>query len=169
MSSSEAPSLLKSGHQVDQLWVVPKLGIDNFDVLGVSLHEEVLQIVETALNVGAKLANGDTLARTYLSTDIISNDEDRDIEVITTLPNTVRYLINLADLVQKLIPQAVILFICGCVENASTKSLLAFIATHMLNDSYGLGHMSPCIRLDRHQLSHVSTLIDGPILIKLLK
>ena len=42
MCSSEAPSLLKSGHQVDQLWIVPELGVDNFDVLGVSLYEEVL-------------------------------------------------------------------------------------------------------------------------------
>ena len=72
--STETPSLLKSRHQVDQLWIVPQLGVDNFDVLGVSLHEEVLQIVETSLNVGAKLSNCDTLARTYLSTDVISND-----------------------------------------------------------------------------------------------
>ena len=40
--SAETPCLLKSGHQVDQLWIVPELGVDNFDVLGVSLHEEVL-------------------------------------------------------------------------------------------------------------------------------
>ena len=74
MCSPETPSLLKSSHQVDQLWIVPKLGVDNFDVLGVSLHEEILQIVETSLNVGAELSNSDTLARTYLSTDVISND-----------------------------------------------------------------------------------------------
>ena len=74
MSPPETPSLLKSSHQVDQLWIVPKLGVDNFDVLGVSLHEEILQIVETSLNVGAELSNSDTLARTYLSTDVISND-----------------------------------------------------------------------------------------------
>ena len=74
MCSTEAPSLLKSGHQVDQLWIVPKLGVDNFDVLGVSLHEEVLQIVETSLDVGAKLSDSDALARAYLSTYIVSND-----------------------------------------------------------------------------------------------
>lgn len=75
MCSTETPSLLKSSHQVDQLWIVPKLGVDNFDVLGVSLHEEVLQIVETSLNVSAKLSDSDTLARAYLSTHVISNDE----------------------------------------------------------------------------------------------
>ena len=74
MCPPETPGLLKSSHQVDQLWIVPKLGVDNFDVLGVSLHEEILQIVETSLNVGAELSNSDTLARTYLSTDVISND-----------------------------------------------------------------------------------------------
>ena len=74
MCSSEAPSLLKSGHQVDQLWIVSELGVDNFDVLRVSLHEEVLQVVETSLDVGAKLSDSDALARAYLSTDIVSND-----------------------------------------------------------------------------------------------
>ena len=72
--SAETPCLLKSGHQVDQLWIVPELGVDNFDVLGVSLHEEVLQIVETSLNVSAKLSDCDTLARAYLPTHVISND-----------------------------------------------------------------------------------------------
>ena len=74
MCSTETPSLLKSGHQVDQLWIVPKLGVDNFDVLGVSLYEEVLQIVETSLNVRAKLSDCHTLARAHLSTDVISYD-----------------------------------------------------------------------------------------------
>ena len=74
MRSTETPSLLKSGHQVDQLWIVPKLGVDNFDVLGVSLNEEILQIVETSLNVSAQLSDCDTLARAHLSTDVISYD-----------------------------------------------------------------------------------------------
>ena len=74
MCPTETPCLLKSGHQVDQLWIVPKLGVDNFDVLGVSLHEEVLQIVEASLDVGAKLSDSDALARAYLSTYIVSND-----------------------------------------------------------------------------------------------
>ena len=96
---------------MNEFRIVPQLRVDDFNILSVSLHEEILQIVVASLYVSAKLADCNTLARADLATNFIRNDQYRNIKVITPLTNTVRHLVNLADLAEELVSLIVILLI----------------------------------------------------------
>ena len=152
-----------------QLRVVPQLWINHFDILRIPLHEQALQILEAPLYISAELSDSHTLTCTDFPIDFVSHYQNRDIQVISTLANTVSHLVNLTDLAQELVPQIVVLIICSCIQNASSQSLLAFIPTHLLHDPYSLCDMSTGICFNCHQFCHISLLIDRPVLIELFE
>ena len=115
MSTAEAPGFLEARHQMHQLWVIPQLRIDHFNVLRVPLQEQILHIVEAALDVRAQLSHGHALTCTDLTAHLIGDNEDGDIEIVSSLPNAVGHLVDLADLSKELVSKVVVLFIRGRV------------------------------------------------------
>ena len=154
---------------MDKLRVVPQLRVNHLHILRVAFQEQVFHVVEATLDVGAKLPHGHALIRTYLATDLVGDNQYRDVEIVATLANTVRNLVYLANLAQKLVPQTVILLISRGVENTTSQFLLAFIAAHLLHDANCLCHMPACICFDRHELGDVGALVDRPVLVELLE
>ena len=111
VSTAQAPCFLESSHKMNEFRIVPQLRVDDFNILSVSLHEEILQIVVASLYVSAKLTHCNTLGSADLAANFIRNDQYRNIKVITPLTYTVRHLVNLADLAEELVSLIVILLI----------------------------------------------------------
>ena len=133
MCPTQTPCLLKSSHQVHQLRVVPQLWVNNFNILSVPLHKQIFQVVIATLDVQAELPDSLALACTHLSARLLSNDQHRDVQIVTPLSNAIGNLVDFADLAEELIPQTVILLVCLGIENASTQALFTLVATHLLN------------------------------------
>ena len=51
MSPPKAPCLLKPSYQMDQLWVVPQLGVHNLHILRIPLNEQSPQVMKAFLDV----------------------------------------------------------------------------------------------------------------------
>lgn len=152
-----------------QLRVIPQLRIDHFNVLRVPLQEQILHVVEAALDVRAQLADGHALTCTDLTAHLIGDYENGDIEIVSSLPNAVGHLVDLTDLPEELVSEAVVLFIRGRVQDAPSEPLFTLIASHLLHDSDGFRDVPASVSFDRHELGHVGPLVDRPVLVKLLE
>ena len=64
---------------MDKLRVVSQLWIDHLNVLRVPVDEQVAQVVEAAINVRAELAHRHALTGADFATDLVGDDQDRDI------------------------------------------------------------------------------------------
>ena len=85
------------------------------------------------------------------------------------MADTVSNFVDLADLAKELVAQVVVLVVRRCVENPPSEPLLTLVASHLLHDPNCVSHQLSRVRLDSHQLCHISFLVNGPILVKLLK
>ena len=63
----------------------------------------------------AQLSHGHALTCTDLTAHLIGDYEDGDIEIVSSLPNAVGHLVDLADLSKELVSKVVVLFIRGRV------------------------------------------------------
>ena len=149
--------------------VIPKLRIYDFYIFGVPFDKQILHVVEASLDVGAKLADCNALTSANFATHFICHDQNWNIKIITTLSNAIGNLIDLADLSKEFITEIVVVFIWGSVEDAASKSLLALVTTHLLDNTDRFCNMPPSISFDRHEFSDISTLIYRPILIELFQ
>ena len=60
---------------MDEFRIISQLWVDDFDVLGISLDKEILQIVVASLYMGTELTDCNTLARADLAANFIRNDQ----------------------------------------------------------------------------------------------
>ena len=95
MGLSQAPVTLESGHQLHKFRIIPQLRVHHFNVLSIPLREQVSQASETFLNLVAKTANGCTLILTDLPANVISCNENRNVQVVAPLTDVVRHRVYL--------------------------------------------------------------------------
>lgn len=98
MGLSQTPVFFEGLESFDKLWVVSQLWVHNFNILLVPVQEEISQSGEAFLYLIAQLPHSETLIGTHLPANIVSDDQHRDVKVVSALAKVIRHAVDLTNL-----------------------------------------------------------------------